>query len=165
MSPHLTPAQLSGTGSRAGALVFPRWDQRQRKPSHLRSNLVERSLACFIMTPRAPLPPALGHLPKMGPWGQSPQMCGVHRRLWSQEPPTLLLVHTLPPAAHQRYIKVPCSLHPQGFCSRWADLHWSSGHFPQDLGYSSPMTSVLWYVYKTYCLSVVFHLFLIIGQQ
>ena len=33
--PSFTLAQLSGTGSRAGALAFPRWDQRLRKPSHL----------------------------------------------------------------------------------------------------------------------------------
>ena len=35
VSQGLTLAQLSGTGSRAGALAFPRWDQRLRKPSHL----------------------------------------------------------------------------------------------------------------------------------
>ena len=35
VSPHLTLAQLSGTGSRAGALTFPRWDQHLRKPSQL----------------------------------------------------------------------------------------------------------------------------------
>ena len=125
----------------------------------------EHSLACFITTPLAPLPPALGHLPQMGSWGQSPQQCGVHPRLWSQEPPALLLVHTPPPAAHQCYTEVPCSLHPQGFCSRWADLHWGLVTSLKIWGAVPPWPLSSGMFIKLIDYPWFFIFFLIIGQQ